>query len=249
MLIKSIGSGSGGNSFFLEIGGKRFLIDLGLNTKAITNGLKDVNLEPSQLDAVFITHTHSDHVSALPVMKKRLTCPYYMSELSHSKLFLPNTVVLTPGVPATVAGAVRVTAQTTSHDCPGSLCFRFDCGEESFGYATDLGHMSEEIFSLMLGVKAIVIESNHDTEMLKNGPYPFVLKRRILSESGHLSNDDCCKVLSALVAAGTEHVYLAHLSRENNTPDRALETVCSALDMGRVHLTVLSPFGNPPEKI
>lgn len=249
MRIKCIGSGSGGNSFFLETEGKRFLIDLGLNTKAIVNGLNEVGVVLSELDGVFITHTHSDHTSALPVIKKRLKCPYYMSELSYSKLFLPGTTVLTPGVPLSLSESVFVTAQRTSHDCPGSMCFRFDSAEGSFGFATDLGFLSDEISELMQGVDALVLECNHDVQMLKEGPYPFPLKRRILSDGGHLSNDDCAKAAAGFASSGTGRIFLAHLSQENNTPAKALEAVTRAVDGRHVKLSVLSPGGNPPEEM
>ena len=249
MRIKCIGSGSSGNSFFLEIGGKRFLIDLGLNAKAIVNGLKEADVSLCDLDGVFITHTHSDHTSAVKVIKKRLSCPYYMSELSYATLFLPGTVVITPGVPLLLSGGITVTAQSTSHDCPGSLCYRFDSGEGSFGFATDLGYVSEDIRSMLQGVDYLVLECNHDLQMLKEGPYPYPLKRRILSDAGHLSNIACANAAAEFAKNGTKSIYLAHLSRENNTPQKAFETVAGEVDPQRTKLTVLNPFGNPAENL
>lgn len=247
MRIMSIGSGSSGNCFFLEMEGTRILIDLGLNTKTIVNALSAIGITPADIDAVFITHTHSDHTSAIDVMKKRLSCPYYMSELSYAKLVLPGTITLAPGRSVMISGRITVTAQETSHDCPGSMCYRFDSENESFGYATDLGHVSDEIRSLMTGVKTLVLECNHDVQMLRDGPYPFILKRRILSEAGHLSNDACAEAASQFVEAGTENIYLAHLSRENNLPEIAYRTVADAVDTGKARLTVLNPFGNKAE--
>ena len=172
-----------------------------------------------------------------------------MSELSNAKLFLPGTVIMTPGRAARINDRLTVTAAETSHDCPGSLCYRFDSGSESFGYMTDLGHVSEEIRSLMTGAETLVLECNHDVQMLRDGPYPFILKRRILSEAGHLSNDACAKAASGFAADGTRNIYLAHLSRENNTPSKAYDAVSREVDTERVRLTVLNPFGNAPETL
>lgn len=249
MQIMSIGSGSSGNCFYLETGGSRLLIDLGLNTKTIVNALSSIGITPADIDGVFITHTHSDHTSAIPVMRKRLHCPYYMSELSNARLFLPGTVVVTPGRPFRISDTVTVTAAETSHDCPGSLCYRFDTDTESIGYATDLGHVSEEIKDMLRGCSALVLECNHDVQMLRDGPYPFILKRRILSDAGHLSNDACASAAAEFASSGTKSIYLAHLSRENNTPSKAYSAVSQALDLNRVNLTVLNPFGNSPETL
>ena len=247
MRIMSIGSGSTGNSFFLELGGKKILIDLGLNCKTIVNALKPLGVGPADIDAVFITHTHSDHTSALDVIKKKLCCPYYMSELSYAKLFLPGTTVMVPGKSVQLSEELTVRAESTSHDCPGSLCYRFDTPNESFGYATDLGHISDEIQEMLAGVGTLVLECNHDVQMLKDGPYPVLLKQRILSDAGHLSNDACAAAAADFAKAGTKNIFLAHLSKENNTPQKAYEAVSRAVSGCNVRLTVLNPSGNPAE--
>lgn len=237
----SIGSGSSGNSFYLELNGKKLLIDMGLSARAITAGLRSAGTGLEELDAVLITHTHSDHISALPVCSKKLRCPVYSSELSRSKLFRYDPRVLPPERPVEIAGGVTVTAFETSHDCPGSMGFRIDHPEGSFGYATDLGCVTDRIRQILRGVDTLVLEANHDVQMLRDGPYPYVLKRRILSDGGHLSNDACAEAARWFALQGTRNLFFAHLSRENNSPDRVLETLGEALRETGAVFRILPP--------
>ena len=239
--VLSIGSGSSGNCFYLNINGKKILIDLGLSAKAIGVGLKTVGTEPEDLDAVIITHTHSDHISGLPVFSKRIHCPIYTSELTRSKLFPYDPSVLSPGKAVTFADGIRLMAFETSHDCPGSIGIRIEYPGGAFGYATDLGCMNDRIRDILKGTDSLVLEANHDAEMLRNGPYPYVLKRRILSEGGHLSNDACAEAAAYFAENGTRNLLLAHLSRENNTPDLAMKTVRDAIHNPTVKIWVLPP--------
>ena len=237
----SIGSGSGGNCFYLEIQGKRIMIDLGLSARTISTGLRSMGTRLEELDAVLITHTHADHIRGLPVCSKKITCPLFMSEISGAKLFPYSPRILPPERPVEITDGIRVTAFDTLHDCPGSIGFRIDYPGGSFGYATDLGCVTERIREILKGVNSLVLEANHDVEMLRNGPYPYVLKRRVLSESGHLSNDACAEAAAFFAGNGTERIFLAHLSRENNTPGIAAETVNRALGDLRVELRTLPP--------
>ncbi|MBR0352689.1 MAG: MBL fold metallo-hydrolase [Oscillospiraceae bacterium] len=239
--LLSVGSGSSGNCFYLEINGKKLLIDLGLPAKTIRNALKTVGCEFGDIDAVLITHTHSDHIRGLAVSRKHLSCPIYSSEISCAALFPFGPVPIPIGRPFEVADGINVTAFETSHDCPGSIGFRFDYEGGAFGYATDLGCMTERIRETLKGCECIVLESNHDTDMLRSGPYPYVLKRRILSDSGHLSNESCAEAAAFFARNGTENLFLAHLSRENNDPETALRTAEEALKSLPVSVRVLSP--------
>lgn len=237
--VLSVGSGSSGNCFYLEINGKRLLIDLGLPARTIRNALKTVDCGFGDIDAVLITHTHSDHIRGLAVSRKYLNCPIYASELSCAGMFAFGPVPIPVGRPFEVTDGITVTAFETSHDCPGSIGFRFDYEGGSFGYATDLGCVTGRIREMLTGCRSIVLESNHDTEMLKKGPYPFILKRRILSENGHLSNESCAEAAEYFARNGTENIFLAHLSRENNDPETALKTVGDALKYHAVTVRVL----------
>ncbi len=239
--LLSVGSGSSGNCFYLEINGKKLLIDLGLPAKTIRNALKTVDCEFGDIDAVLITHTHSDHIRGLEVSRKYLRCPLYASELSCAGLFPFAPVPIPVGRAFELMDGINVTAFETSHDCPGSIGFRFDYEGGAFGYATDLGCMTERIRETLKGCESIVLESNHDTDMLRSGPYPYVLKRRILSDSGHLSNECCAEAAEYFARSGTRNIFLAHLSRENNDPETALRTAEEALNGLPVSVRVLPP--------
>ena len=237
----SIGSGSSGNCFYLEINGKKLLIDAGLAAKTIRNSLRSIGTDLDSLDAVLISHTHSDHIKGLEVCRKYISCPLYMSAVSCAKLFAYAPVQLPEERPFEITDGIRVTAFETSHDCPGSIGFRFDHEGVAFGYVTDLGCVTPRIKEILSGCESLVIESNHDTEMLRNGPYPYLLKRRILSANGHLSNDDCAEAACFFAQNGTKHFFLAHLSRENNDPHTAEDTVGKVLRDFDVSLRVLPP--------
>ena len=240
--IMSVGSGSSGNCFYLEINGKKLLIDAGLSARTIRNALKTAGTDLDGIDAVLITHTHSDHIKGIEVCSRYIRCPMYMSELSCAGLFRYSPVPLPIERPFEIADGIKVTAFETSHDCPGSIGFRFDFETGSFGYATDLGCVTDRIKNILTGCESIVIESNHDTVMLRNGPYPYVLKRRILSANGHLSNEDCAEAAAYFAHNGTKNIFLAHLSRENNDPQIARDTVAKKLSGCDVNLRVL-PVG------
>lgn len=244
MLLYPIASGSSGNCFYLELEGSRILLDLGIRYKHLCCALEKVGATTETIDAVLITHTHSDHVAGLPVTLKHVHCPIYLSVLSNAKLTVPDAVTLYHGRPVEIAPGILLTPFETSHDCPGSMGFRIDGVTESFGYATDLGVMTKEIRDFLTGVRYLVLESNHDEAMLKSGPYPFELKRRILSDRGHLSNRASGEAAAYFADHGTEAIFLAHLSQENNLPNLARETVSAALQGKNVRLEVLRPFEN-----
>ena len=237
----SIGSGSSGNCFYLEIQGKRILIDLGLSARAISAGLRKAGTGLEELDAVLITHTHVDHIRGLSVCSRRIGCPLFMSEISCAKLFAYSPKALPTGRALEITDGIQATAFETSHDCPGSIGFRIDFPGGSFGYATDLGCVTEQILEKLTGVDSLVLEANHDVDMLRNGPYPYVLKRRILSDSGHLSNDACAEAAAFFAENGTEKIFLAQLSRENNLPAIAAKTVNRALGDLPVRVRTLPP--------
>lgn len=220
--IIPIASGSGGNCLYADLDGKRLLIDLGASARAVTAALRANSLTWSDIDLLLLTHTHTDHTKGMDGCLKKTAAPLYMSSASKATLVCARAQELPYNIRTELLPGLRVTAFRTSHDCIGSVGYLLETEHTRFGYATDLGVLTEEIKSLLAGADCIVLESNHDTDMLRQGPYPVSLKRRILSENGHLSNEDCCEGLRCFAAAGTKHFLLAHLSRENNTPDLAL---------------------------
>lgn len=248
-------SGSSGNATYIGSTDGAVLIDAGVSASRIIAALDEQELDKSMIRAIFITHAHTDHISGVRVLAKRLGVPVYASE---------GTLALMQKCGAfderyeynTMNGAVdlcfaRVESFATSHDCEGSCGYTVDLSERKIAVCTDLGYVSDTVHDAICGVDAVVLESNHDVEMLKrNDRYPYPLKRRILSDAGHLSNIACADEAAKLLGGGTTRFILAHLSRENNLPTLAKQTT---VDMMRLHgavigedylLGVAAPQGN-----
>ena len=223
--ILPIGSGSSGNCSLLCIGEYKILVDAGLSTKRIRETLNKNGVNLEDLDAIFITHTHSDHIGGLKVLVKHINAKVYATKttLTHLKLDTDNSLKYKNRTE--ILPGLFVTAHKTSHDCSGSACYIFECGNTKVSYVTDLGYVTNSIGKDMIGSDLVLIESNHDIERLKKGPYPYMLKERILSDNGHLSNADCAYTIKKLYEYGTRHFLLAHLSKENNLPELALNEV------------------------
>lgn len=234
MEILTLASGSSGNCTLVTEGDTAVLIDAGISAKRITTALSQLGLSVAQLSGIFITHEHTDHVNGLKTLLKYHEIP----------IFAPRTVanhlcwsiagveaylnLLIPGQDEQI-GAFSVLPFRTPHDTPESVGYRLTCADASFGLCTDLGHVTQEVLEGLSGVSAALIEANHDPDTLRDGPYPAMLKRRILSEHGHLSNEACAQLATALFESGTSSIVLGHLSRENNSPSLARETVRAAL--------------------
>ena len=241
--ILPVASGSTGNCMLLEIDGRHLVIDLGVSASMLRSAMSANGLAWEDVDAVLITHTHSDHVRGLGVCMKRIHAPIFMSHTSKNTLMLENATALNYSARTEILPDLWVTAIPTSHDCPGSIGFLIETANTRFGYLTDLGVIPEGVTELFSGCDCIVLESNHDEEMLRYGPYPAYLKRRILSEHGHLSNDACAEALAQFAETGTGCFFLAHLSQENNRPSLALESARKATAGRNVELEVLPVWG------
>ena len=210
-------SGSAGNSYF--IGGKSagILVDVGRSARQTANILKRCGIDPLAVNGILVTHEHSDHVSGLRVFASKYNIPVFASA---------GTLEL---------GAMQGQAFRTPHDCSEGLGYRIRTADgRTAAVATDLGRVTPEIEEKLMGVDLAVIESNHDVGMLRTGPYPYALKRRILSDCGHLSNAACAELLPELYENGTRRFLLAHLSRENNTPDIARQTAVCGMQMAGI---------------
>lgn len=235
MRLSLFASGSGGNCALVQCGAVRLLIDAGISARAIRQALADVGTAPAELGGVLITHEHTDHVSGLTVLVKRDPLAVYAPGTVASRLRESASGVaafLRPVQPekAFEIGGLRIVCFPTPHDTPQSVGWRIESPEGVLAFATDTGHVTDTMLRYLSGADIAVIEANHDEKMLREGPYPFHLKRRILSDNGHLSNADCAALARQLALSGTKTLVLAHLSRENNTPARARETVAAALD-------------------
>lgn len=233
MRIVTFASGSTGNCCLVSDGGVNVLIDAGISARRIVQGLGVLGLAPQDVCGVLITHEHSDHISGLPVLVKRtgmrILAPSELGEvLKRVKPELSESIDYIPPDGGLCVGDVRITAFPTPHDASASFGYRIE-GSEVFAFATDTGHISDELLQGLQGADTVVIEANHDKVMLKNGPYPPFLKQRVLSKHGHLSNDDCAKLACLLADSGTRQIILGHLSQQNNTPEAAETAVSEAL--------------------
>ena len=233
MRIVTFASGSTGNCCLVSDGGVNVLIDAGISARRIVQGLDVLGLAPQDVCGVLITHEHSDHISGLPVLVKRtgmrIFAPSELGEvLKRVKPELSESIDYIPPDGGLCVGDVRITAFPTPHDASASFGYRIE-GSEVFAFATDTGHISDELLEGLQGADTVVIEANHDKVMLKNGPYPPFLKQRVLSKHGHLSNDDCAKLACLLADSGTRQIILGHLSQQNNTPEAAETAVSEAL--------------------
>jgi phosphoribosyl 1,2-cyclic phosphodiesterase len=237
----------------LETPGARILIDAGKCARTLVSSLSSVGVPIDTVDAIFITHEHSDHIAALEVLTRKHPIPVHMLyasarrfERKHPKaLCLCLQLYRGPDFTATV-GDVQVTAFPTLHDSQASVGYRFDIAAGdgsrlSVGLATDMGTVTESVRTNLRGCEAVILESNHDVDMLMDGPYPYDLKLRIRSRRGHLSNRECADFATELADTGTRHILLAHLSEQNNSPDLAYDETASALAGTGVDLCVASP--------
>lgn len=227
-------SGSSGNATFVGDDRGGILIDVGKNAKQTTLALSECGVDPEQIHAIFITHEHSDHITGLRVFANRHHIPVYASlgtlEALDEKGHLKGDFPVYQMAGTAVIGDYEVRSFHTSHDCAEGLGYTVGLKSgKKVAVATDLGVMTPEVRNAILGSNTVLLESNHDLGMLFNGPYPYQLKQRISSDTGHLSNDDAAVTALDLLESGTRHILLGHLSRENNLPDLAFQTTASAL--------------------
>ena len=237
----SIASGSKGNCICVESGGTAVLIDAGVPSRRVAEVLHGFGIAPAAVKGVFITHEHSDHVKCLPYVIRAVKAPVFANMNTINALNLRAAsdgcafYELPTGREADM-GALSLCSFRTSHDAAESVGYVVSDGKTRLAVCTDTGRMTKEASEAIAGCRLVYIESNHDEEMLINGPYPAYLKDRILSSRGHLSNTECACSCRAFAASGAEHFVLAHLSEENNTPELAVTTVGGILAAGGVRV-------------
>lgn len=236
----SIASGSSGNCGLYVWQDTAILIDLGVSVRRLNAALAQLGLTIAELDAVLLTHEHTDHIKGLATFFKKFDIPVYASHGTADWLLAkyPNaqrSLQRFYSGAAFSVGQVAVQSFPTPHDAAESVGYVLRAGGRSFGFATDLGFLPGAVKRQLLGCDTVVLESNHDVLMLETGPYPWSLKQRVAGPRGHLSNADCAQAAVELIQNGTGTLILAHLSEHNNTPLSALRETRVALDAAGVN--------------
>jgi phosphoribosyl 1,2-cyclic phosphodiesterase len=228
-----LASGSKGNSVYVEVGETRLLIDAGLAAKEIVNRLATVGVDASDLDAILVTHEHTDHVRGVGALARRLKIPvvasYPATRLLSPLLTACESVEFEAGHSFTFRDLL-IDPFPVTHDAVDPVGFVIEGREGVAGIATDFGIATRLVQEKLRGCRSLVLEFNHDEELLQNGPYPWHLKQRIRSRHGHLSNSESRQLLDELLHEGLECLFLAHLSEVNNHPDMAYREARLLLD-------------------
>ena len=251
-IVATLYSGSTGNATYICAGGAKILIDAGKCTRTLCASLSRLGVSIDEIDAIFLTHEHRDHTGSLEVLTKKHSIPIHVTKKSALRLTakpdsaLAGCIVTHPPIFHEFVKDLRVTSFPTPHDSRESVGYHLEFEDGNgithmIGYATDIGHVSTHVRNGLMGCESVVLESNHDPEMLWGGSYPYDLKERIASRWGHLSNPDCAEFAAELTASGTKNILLAHLSQENNDPQLAYNEVLMAIADPSVNLRTAAP--------
>ena len=226
MRIQILASGSKGNSTFIESKGTRILIDAGINYSRIQNALEKIDVDPKTIDGIIISHTHSDHIGGLSSVVKKINAPVFIKEELYPdiKKIIPKENIVIIEEQSVNINSLNIEIINASHDVP-AFGFIISDSDKKILYLTDTGYINRKYYNKLENLDAYIIESNHDEKMLMEGPYPYVLKQRVVSDKGHLSNRYTGKFLNKTIGDKTKYIILAHLSENNNTEDLALEQV------------------------
>jgi phosphoribosyl 1,2-cyclic phosphodiesterase len=252
MRLIILGSGSSGNSVYIESGATSVLVDVGLSAKETARRMVEVGLDPSRLDAIIVTHEHSDHVKGVPVMSKTAGVPVFMSDATRAACkFGGKGDGMYWGEAITSSRSFQVGDLdfhpfTIPHDGVDTFALTVQSNGVKAAIVTDLGYITQLVAERLRGCNLIVIESNHDRDMLKVGRYPWSVKQRIASNLGHLANDETARWISQDFDGQAEYLVLAHLSRHCNHPELARLAALQALDM---HGTLFYPNAERRVKI
>ena len=238
MRLCSIASGSSGNCSYVGHASTHLLIDAGISGKRIEQGLMEIGVAPGELSGILVTHEHSDHIQGIGILARKYGIPLYGTVETFCAMKKGKTNIgrvddalfqqVFPEKGLTI-GAIDVTPFSISHDAANPVAYVFEAEGHKIGMATDLGIYTETIMEHLKESEILYLESNHDVNMLMVGGYPYYLKQRILGEHGHLSNDTAAELLCKLYHEKLQHVVLAHLSKENNYPELAYETIRAEL--------------------
>lgn len=235
MKVKVIASGSKGNCTLIQTAKIKILIDMGIGYQQLASELEKINLEPQTIDAILITHTHSDHIKGLPSLVKKTNLKVYMLEEMEPELVkkIPENNLHLYTNPL-ILEDLTINLIRISHDVEG-VGFVIEHNNHSLVYLTDTGYINRKYIPLMKNRDLYIIESNHDEEMVMEGPYPYILKQRVISDKGHLSNHATAEYLLETVGNNTKQIILAHISENNNTEELALNTTKDLLAENNIY--------------
>lgn len=236
MIVKVLASGSKGNSTYIQTNELKILIDMGTTFQYLANELAKINITPKELEYILITHTHSDHIKGLSSLVHKtniqvLATKGMIEELS-KKIPLENINIIPDKF---TLEDIKVKLIHNSHDVE-SVGYIIENNNKSLVYITDTGYINKKYLSVLANRNLYILESNHDEKMLMDGPYPFMLKQRVIGDKGHLSNHTTGKILSEVVGNNTQKIILAHLSEKNNTEELAYNTVKDILAANDIHI-------------
>lgn len=244
MRLCSIASGSSGNCIYVGSESTHFLVDVGISGKRTEEGLKELDLSMRDIDGIFITHEHADHIAGLGVLSRKYEVPVYATKGTIEAIRECSSVGEIPAdlfhpiqadekivIKDLVCNPMRI-----SHDAAEPVAYRISHGKKRVGIITDLGNYNDYTVESLRGMDALFLEANHDIKMLQVGPYPYYLKQRILGDRGHLSNERAGQLLSRLLHDKLQAVALGHLSKENNLPELAYEAVRVEVTMSETQI-------------
>lgn len=235
MKVSVLASGSKGNSTYIETNNTKILVDLGMTTLYIEKKLAKLDIDPNEIDAIILTHTHVDHISGLKVFIKKYNTKVYLTEKMLKDINeisqLKNYEIITNDFKIK---DLEIEIIKTSHDASDSNGYIFKSDNKTISYITDTGYINRKYKDKLTNKNLYIMESNHDIKMLQDGKYPYHLKQRVLSDTGHLSNEMCSKYLKEYIGKDTKKIILIHLSHENNTEEKALNTLKENIEFNDV---------------
>lgn len=221
-----LASGSEGNCTYIETNNLKILVDLGTNVKYISERLSELNIKLEDIEYIIISHVHDDHIKALKTYIKKYHATIFVTKLMLQELptlkEYDNIIIYDDDI---YLDGLKINVIKTSHDSSDSRSFIFTSENKSIAYITDTGYLNQKYFEELSNLNVYLFESNHDVEMLMNGPYPTWLKNRVVGPCGHLSNKDASVYLAKLIGPSTNKIILTHLSHKNNTEEIALDTI------------------------
>jgi len=240
MKFISLSSGSSGNCYYIESKETKILIDAGVSARYIKNSLKNFDIKAEEIDAVFITHEHSDHICGAEVLSRSSNIEVYSNALT-IKAILKNNSVKREELFKTFENEfnikdLNISCFSLNHDAACPIGYIIEDSKTKMSVVTDTGCITKNIYDSIKGSKSVLLESNHDIQMLSNGPYHYLLKKRILSNSGHLSNDAAGRYAVKLINDGADNIVLGHISSTNNTYEKVLQSIDYYLSINNIKI-------------